>query len=77
MFLDLDLSHYPKKVMSKMEENMGKSQYNSFKDKMKSFKSFVIASNVSKSEAMLNMTEDKKQSSLMRIIEMIDEAATE
>jgi hypothetical protein len=44
---------------------------------MKSFKSFVIASNVSKSEAMLNMTEDKKQSSLMRIIEMIDEAATE
>lgn len=77
MFLDLDLDHYPKKVMSTMEENMGKSDFNNFKDKMKSFKSFVVTSNMSKSEAMINMTEDAKQSSLMRIIEMIDEAASE
>lgn len=73
MWMDLNLDHYPKKLMTKLESTMSKNELRMLKDKMKPFTSFVVQGKGKESEIVLNMT-SAKESSLMRILEMVDDA---
>lgn len=73
MWVDLNLSHYPEKLLTQMERNMGKGNFLTFKEAISKFTMLEMKGNAQSADLWLNMTDDK-ESSLMRILELVDEA---